>query len=66
MKGMKRTRSDKAGGGIKWDETNLEENEKLKAELNPRKIDEPKTPYVGPYDEQDHGKLAVCTCPCVF
>jgi hypothetical protein len=27
------------------DEENLELNEKIKQELNPRKIDEPKTPY---------------------
>mmetsp|Transcript_21394 Transcript_21394/g.36481 ORF Transcript_21394/g.36481 Transcript_21394/m.36481 type:complete len:122 (+) Transcript_21394:132-497(+) len=32
-------------GGLKWDENNLEENEKIKAELPQVKITEPKTPY---------------------
>jgi hypothetical protein len=32
------------------DEENLEENERLKQELNPRKIDEPKTPYLSPLE----------------
>jgi hypothetical protein len=31
--------------GIVWDESNLAENELIKAELNPTKITEPKTPY---------------------
>ena len=31
--------------GVHFDETNLEENERLKEELNCTKIDEPKTPY---------------------
>eukprot|EP01025_Chloroclados_australasicus_P050645 TRINITY_DN5847_c1_g1_i1.p2 TRINITY_DN5847_c1_g1~~TRINITY_DN5847_c1_g1_i1.p2 ORF type:complete len:183 (-),score=44.02 TRINITY_DN5847_c1_g1_i1:278-826(-) len=31
-----------------WDEDNLEKNEVIKAELNPTKIDEPKTPYHAP------------------
>lgn len=32
---------------------NLEENEKIQTELNPRKINEPKTPYHGPLDSDD-------------
>lgn len=39
-----------------WDEANLETNEKIKAELNPTKIDEPKTPYHAP-QEPDVGAV---------
>lgn len=41
------------------DEDNLEKNEKIKAELNPRKIDEPKTPYLSPLEtsDEDHDML---------
>lgn len=49
---MKRTRSDHKKGGIQWDEANLEENDKIKSEINPRKIKEPKTPYHGPMEEE--------------
>lgn len=35
------------------DEDNLEENERIKQELNPRKIDEPKTPYLSPLQTED-------------
>lgn len=49
---MKRTRSDHKKGGIQWDEANLEENDKIKSEINPRKINEPKTPYHGPMEEE--------------
>ncbi|BDA44181.1 hypothetical protein COCOBI_05-3650 [Coccomyxa sp. Obi] len=38
---------------IHWDEANLEENEKIKAELMPTKINEPKTPYHAPLGEED-------------
>lgn len=41
----------KKRGGVQWDEHNLEENERIKLELNPTKIDEPKTPYH--YREED-------------
>ena len=41
---------------------NLEENDRIKAELDPAKINEPKTPYRGPLaepmdddDEEEHG-----------
>ncbi|EIE25937.1 hypothetical protein COCSUDRAFT_64907 [Coccomyxa subellipsoidea C-169] len=44
------TRSSKS---IHWDEANLEENEKIKAELMPTKINEPKTPYHAPLGESD-------------
>jgi len=39
------------------DEENLEENEKIKQELNPRKIDEPKTPYLSPLDTDDEAEM---------
>jgi Protein phosphatase inhibitor 2 (IPP-2) len=39
--------------GVKWDEENLQMNELIKAELNPTRIDEPKTPYHGPGSEPD-------------
>ncbi|KDD74045.1 hypothetical protein H632_c1624p0, partial [Helicosporidium sp. ATCC 50920] len=35
------------------DERNLEENEIIKKELNPQKINEPKTPYLSPIDTDD-------------
>ena len=35
------------------DEDNLEENERIKQELNPRKIDEPKTPFWSPQNTED-------------
>lgn len=34
---------------------NLEENERIKAELAPTAIDEPKTPYHAPFDSDDGG-----------
>ncbi|KAI8112179.1 hypothetical protein M9434_003503 [Picochlorum sp. BPE23] len=42
---QKKKEKKKKKGGVKWDESNLEENERIKRELNPTKIDEPKTPY---------------------
>lgn len=30
----------------------LEENDKIKSDINPRKINEPKTPYHGPMEEE--------------
>ena len=56
---MKRTTSEREGGrNVVWDEGNLEANEQIKAELKPRKIEEPKTPFLGPMssDEMDTGK----------
>lgn len=48
----------------------LEENDKIKSEINPRKINEPKTPYHGPMEEEPgcgeialHNRyLAQCLC----
>ncbi|GFH11356.1 uncharacterized protein HaLaN_06841, partial [Haematococcus lacustris] len=37
-----------SAGGLKWDEANLDENEKIKSELPVVKITEPKTPYHAP------------------
>ena len=37
-------------GDISRSAANLEENDKIKAELKPVKISEPKTPYHGPLD----------------
>ena len=39
------------------DEGNLEENERIKAALNPRKIDEPNTPYLSPMDTDEEREL---------
>ena len=35
------------------DEANLSENEKIKKELNPTKISEPKTPYLSPMETDE-------------
>ena len=43
-----------------WDEGNLAANEVVKAELNPTKIDEPKTPYHAPAGVADDGVRAYC------
>ena len=37
---------------------NLEENEKIKAELAPTKINEPKTPFHAPYSEDEDLDIA--------
>ena len=51
---MKRTSSEREGGrSVVWDEGNLEANEQIKAELKPRKIEEPKTPYLGYMSSDD-------------
>lgn len=43
---------------IRWDEGNLSENERIKAELDPVRIEEPKTPYHSPpRDEEDFDDL---------
>lgn len=42
----------KKGMSLRWDEENLAVNEKIKEELNPIKITEPKTPYRGPLDPE--------------
>ena len=38
---------------------NLEENEKIKAELAPTKINEPKTPFHAPYSEDEDVDIAL-------
>jgi hypothetical protein len=47
----KKQAKKKKKGGVQWDEQNLEENERIKLELDPTKIDEPKTPYHPSKDE---------------
>jgi hypothetical protein len=37
---------EEKGKEAKWDEENLKTNEIIQKELNPTKINEPKTPYV--------------------
>eukprot|EP00955_Chlamydomonas_euryale_P110338 365994-Chlamydomonas_euryale.AAC.4 len=64
-----------ASHGVVWNEQNLEENERIKATLNPVKINEPKTPYheLLPEDDVDVEPLSLegapapraGTCPCV-
>eukprot|EP00887_Chlorella_sp_A99_P002378 scaffold10.g2378.t1 len=56
---------DKQKGNITWDEDNLEENERIKKELNPRKIEEPKTPYLSPMETEDEeeGHADGCMSP---
>jgi hypothetical protein len=44
-----------------WDERNLAMNDKIKQELCPTKIDEPKTPYHAPLDP-DVGKIIFKMC----
>lgn len=50
---MKRPGSARKAGHVLWNEHNLEENEKIKAQLSTVKINEPKTPYHGPAVEED-------------
>ena len=38
---------------IRWDEENLQQNEVIKQQLNPQRIDEPKTPYVHTIEPDD-------------
>ena len=47
---MKKNAPSASGRHATWDEGNLARNEDIKAELNPTKIDEPKTPYHAPVD----------------
>lgn len=47
-----------SGRRARWNEDNLEANELIKTELNPSKIDEPKTPYHSPLDI-DVGNIAL-------
>eukprot|EP00884_Botryococcus_braunii_P005904 jgi/Botrbrau1/15314/Bobra.0319s0004.1 len=42
---------------VRWDEANLEVNEKIKSDLNPVRINEPKTPYRGPMDADEEEEL---------
>ena len=51
-------------GRAVWNEVNLAENEQIKAELNTTKIDEPKTPYHAPIDE-DIGNILLCLPSCL-
>ena len=51
-------------GRAVWNEVNLAENEQIKAELNTTKIDEPKTPYHAPIDE-DIGTLLLYLPSCL-
>ena len=47
---------------------NLEENEKIKADLMPTKINEPKTPYHAPLGEDDdleEGAIDATAPPCL-
>uniref|UniRef100_A0A7S0UUU9 Protein phosphatase inhibitor 2 n=1 Tax=Polytomella parva TaxID=51329 RepID=A0A7S0UUU9_9CHLO len=66
---LRRSGAPLPASNIKWDEHNLEENERIKSELNPVKILEPKTPYHGPLDatiiedEEDLGALDLDQCP---
>lgn len=53
-------RDDWTSWSLHRDERNLEVNEMIKKELNPQKINEPKTPYLSPIetdDEFDVGEL---------
>lgn len=55
---IKRANMNQAAGSkskkhAMWDEQNLAENEKIKAELAPVKITEPKTPYHQPLSHLD-------------
>lgn len=50
---MKRPGSARKPSHVVWDEHNLQENDKIKAQLSTVKIDEPKTPYHGPVHDDD-------------
>jgi hypothetical protein len=56
--GILKTHGSKSGSRARaaWNEANLAENEHIKAELHATKIDEPKTPYHAPIDD-DIGRV---------
>jgi hypothetical protein len=67
--GILKTHGSKSGSRARaaWNEANLAENEHIKAELHATKIDEPKTPYHAPIDD-DIGEMSHpdCLLPASF
>lgn len=58
--GTHKRRGSSRSGGVKWDETNLQENEITKAAMQPLiKIREPKTPYHGPTEVESDSESAM-------
>lgn len=49
---------------VQWDEENLQQNEVIKQMLNPRRIDEPKTPYVHTIEPIDDAGMYTWLRPC--
>lgn len=64
MKGIlkKTAPGSSSGRRARWNEDNLEANEVIKSNLNPTKIDEPKTPYWSALDIDVGTSGASWTC----
>lgn len=68
MKGIlkKTAPGSSSGRRARWNEDNLEANEVIKSDLNPTKIDEPKTPYWSALDIDVGTSGASWTCDTQF
>lgn len=55
---LKNTKKEKKKG-LRWDESNLQENEKIKSSFQFTKINEPKTPYYSYLEDEAIDKMVI-------